>query len=145
MLGPISRNRLPWFVLALALMFASAMCGLLYLDAAGKISGWIGLHEYEVFVPRLQWQARLWIGLAVTFPFLAALMLGLGKGEGQDILETTRRTTITAPELSQEWTAVTAILEYLLRLAVSALGSLAFALAFVLVVSLLEKLGVRAH
>ena len=121
------------------------MYGLLYLDAVGKISGWIDLHEYEVLVPRLQSQARLWIGLAVTFPFLAALLLGRGKAEGQDIQETTRRTIITTHEVPQGWTAVTAILEYLLRVAVSALGSVAFAVAFVLVLSLLEKLGVRAH
>jgi len=39
---------LPWLTLAIALMFASAICGLLYMDAVGKISAWIGLPQYEV-------------------------------------------------------------------------------------------------
>ena len=145
MLRSMERNRLPWLLLAIVLMFASAICALLYLDAVGKISGWIGLHEYECFVPRLQWYAGLWPGLAVIFPFLAAFLLGLGKGAGPRHAETSRPSVITAPDASHEWTAVTAILAYLLRVAVSALASLAFTVVFILVVSLLENVGVRAH
>jgi len=40
---------------------------------------------------------------------------------------------------------VNAILTYLLRVAISALASLAFMVMFILVVVLLEKLGGRAH
>ena len=145
MLRSMERNRLPWLLLAIVLMFASAICALLYLDAVGKISGWIGLHEYEGFVPRLQWHAALWSGLAVIFPFLAAFLLGLGKGAGSRQAETSRPSVITGPDVSHEWTAVTAILAYLLRVAVSALASLAFTVVFILVVSLLENVGVRAH
>ena len=145
MLGSIDRNRLPWLLLAIVLVFVSAICALLYLDAVAKISGWIGLHEYKGFVPRLQLYARLWLGLAVIFPFLAALILGLGRGAGPRHAETSRASIITDPEGSHERTAVTPILAYLLRVAVSALASLAFIVVFILVVSLLEKLGVRAH
>ena len=145
MLGSLDRNRVPWLVLAIVLMFASAICALFYLDAVGKISGWIGVPEYEAYVPHLQMRAALWSGLAVLLPFIAALLLGLGKHAEPRHAGTSRTSIITDAEVSHEWSAVTAILTYLLRLAVSALGSLAFIVAFVLVVSLLEKLGVRAH
>ena len=145
MTGSIDRNRSPWLSLAIVLMFASAICTLLYLDAVGKISAWIGLHEYEGFLPSLQWHARLWSGLAVIFPFFAALILGLGKGAGLRHIESNRTGVITDPEVSHEWTAVTAILAYLLRVAISAFASLIFVAMFVFVVFLLEKLGIRAH
>jgi len=145
MLQSLGRNRLPWLILAIALMLASAICGLLNMDAVGKISGWIGLHEYEGFVPRLQWYARLWSSLAVIFAFLAALLLGLGKGAGPSHDETSRASVITGPEVSHEWTTVTGILTYLLRVAICGLASWAFIVVFIMVVSLLEKLGVGAH
>src|SRR5712691_4924087 len=109
-LGLMNRNHLPGLSLAIALMFASAICALLYLNAVGKISAWIGLHEYEGFVPRLQWYAGLWSGLAVIFPFLAAFLLGLGNSAGPRQGGTTGPSVITAPDVSHEWTAVTAIL-----------------------------------
>jgi hypothetical protein len=145
MFGSIDRNRLPWLLLAVVLMFGSASCALLYLDTMGRISGWIGLHEYEGFVPRLQWYARLWSALAVIFPFLAAFLLGFGKGAGSRRPEISRSSVITAPDVSHEWAAVTAILAYLLRVAVSAFASLAFIAVFILVVALLRKMGVWAH
>jgi hypothetical protein len=145
MLGLLDRNRVPWLVLAIVLMFASAICALVYLDAVGKISGWIGVPEYEAHLPHLQMRAALWSGLAVLLPFVAALLLGLGKHGEPRNAGTSRANIITDPEVSHEWSAATAILAYLLRLVVSALGSLAFIVAFVLVVSLLEKLGVRTH
>jgi hypothetical protein len=115
------------------------------MDALGKISGWIGLPEYEGYVPRLRWYARLWSSLAVIFPFFAALLLGLGKGTEPLQAKTSRPSVITDPEVSHEWTAATAVLAYLLRVAISALASLAFMVVFILVVALLEKLGVRAR
>ena len=136
---------MPWLFLAIVLMLASAICALLYLDAVGKISGWIGLHEYEGLLPMLRWRARLWSGLAIILPFLTALILGLGKGAEQKHAENSRTGVITDPDVSHEWTIVTAILAYLLRVVVSALASLAFVAMFVLVVSLLEKLGVQVR
>jgi len=85
------------------------------------------------------------LGLAVVFPFLAALILGIGRGPGPRHAEASRTSILTGPEVSHEWTAVAATLAYLLRVAVSALASVAFTSAFILVVLLLEKLGVRAH
>src|SRR5260370_23198608 len=111
------------------------------MDEVGKIRGWIGLPEYEVYIPSFQRRATLWSGLAVTFPLLAALLHGLGKGAGQSQAETSRASVISDPEVSHEWTAVTAVLRYLLRVAISALASLTLAVVFILAVSLFEKLG----
>jgi hypothetical protein len=144
MLASLDRNRFPWLILAIALMFASAVCSLLHMDAVGKISGWIGLPEYESYVPHLQRQAMLWSSLAVIFPFFAALLLGFGKSRKPSRPESSGTGVITAPEVGHEWTAVSAILTYLLRLGISALASLAFTIVFIVVVSLLEKLGMRA-
>jgi hypothetical protein len=143
--GSLERNRFYWLIPAIALMFASAISFLLYVDAVGKISAWIGLPEFESYVPRLQRHAMLWSGLAVIFPFLAALLLGLGKGPGPSRAENVRTSVITSPEVSHEWTVATAVLAYLLRVAISALGALALTAAFICVVFLLQKLGVRAH
>lgn len=136
---------MPWLALAIALMFASAICGLLYMDAVGKVSGWIGLPQYEGLVPRLQWYAGLWSSLALIFPFLAALLLGLVKSAGPRQVETAHPSAIIEPMVSHEWTATTVVLKYLLRVAISALASVAFMTVFILFVLLLEKLGVRTH
>jgi hypothetical protein len=125
----LDRNRLPWLILAIALMFGSAICGLLYMDAVGKISAWIGRPEYEGYIPRLRWHAGLWSGLAVSFPFLAALLLGR-KGAGPHQAKTSRTLVITAPEVSHEWSVATTALAYLLRVAVSAVASLGFMVLF---------------
>jgi hypothetical protein len=138
-------NRLPWLILAIAMMLASAICGLLYMDAVGKISGWIGLPQYEGYVPRLQWYAGLWSGLAVLFPFLAALLLGLIKDTGARQSQIDRSTVFTETVVSQEWTLATAALKYLLRVAISAFASVALMAVFILAVLMLEKLGVRAR
>ena len=141
----MDRNRLPWLILAIALMVTSAICGFLYMDAVARISGWTGLPEYEGYIPNLQKSAALWSGLAVIFPFLAALLLGVGKEMRPRLAETNRTDVITCPEVSHEWTAVTAILAYLLRVGISAVASLGFMIAYILVVVLLSKLGMRAR
>ena len=141
----MDRNRLPWLILAIALMVASAICGLLYMDAVARISGWTGLPKYEAYVPNLQESAVLWSGLAVIFPFLAALLLGVGKEMRPRLAETNRTDVISCPEVSHEWAAVTAILAYLRRVGISAVASLGFMIAYVLLVFLLSKLGIRPH
>jgi len=141
----LNRNRLPWLILAIAMMLASAICGLLYMDAVGKISGWIGLPQYEGYVPRLQWYAGLWSGLAVLFSFLAALLLGLVKDTGPRQSQIDHSTLFTETVVSQEWTLATAALKYLLRVAISALASVALMAVFILAVLMLEKLGVRGR
>src|SRR5689334_20385325 len=141
----LDRNRLPWLILAIALMVGSTICGLLYMDALGKIGNWTGLPEYQGYIPKLRWYAGLWSALAVSFPFLAAFLLGLGKGAGPRQAETSRTSVITAPEVSQEWSVATAVLAYLLRVAISAVASFAFIVVFILAVVLLQKLCLHAH
>jgi len=141
----LDRNRLPWLILAIAMMLASAICGLLYMDAVGKISGWIGLPQYEGYVPRFQWYAGLWSGFAVLFPFLAALLLGLLKDTGPRQSQIDHSTVFPETVVSQEWTLATAALKYLLRVAISALASVALMAVFIMAVLMFEKLGVRAR
>ena len=142
---PLDRNRLPWLISAIAMTLASAICGLLYIDAVGKISGWIGLPQYEGYVPRLQWYAGLWSGLAVLFPFLAALLLGLIKDTGPRQSQIDHSTVFTETVVSQEWTLATAALKYLLRVAISGFASVTLMVVLILVVFTLEKLGVWAR
>jgi hypothetical protein len=132
-----------WLILAVALMSASAICALLYMDAMGKISGWTGLAQYERYIPQLRRNAALWSGLALLFPFLAALLLGFVKEAGSRHSQTARQRVISDPTVSQEWTLATAALKYLLRLAISVLASVALMAVFILAILLLNKLGVR--
>jgi hypothetical protein len=145
MVGSMSRNRLSWLILAIALMVTSAICNLLYMDTVGKISGWFGLPGYENYVPNLQGRAMLWSSLAVMFPFLAALLLGFGRATGPSNAGASIRGVISSSEVSRGRTAVTAVFAYLFRVAISALASLAFTVVFIVIVALLERLGVRAH
>jgi hypothetical protein len=142
---PLDRNRLPWLILAIAMMLASAICGLLYMDAVGKISGWIGLPQYEGYVPRLQWYAGLWSVLAVLFPFLAALLLGFVRDTGPRQSQSDHPTILAETAVSQEWTLATAALKYLLRVAISGFASVTLMVVLILVVFTLEKLGVWAR
>src|SRR5205814_5110734 len=73
------KKNLPWLLLAVASMFASAYCFFGWMSAAGRISGWRGLPQYEPQIPRLEIQARIWSTAAITLPFAAALLLSLGK------------------------------------------------------------------
>jgi hypothetical protein len=132
-------------ILAITLMLASAFCGLLYIDAVGKISGWIGLPKYEGYVPRLRAYAMIWSGLALALPFLAAFLVGHGKSAGIRHAETNRDNVVTGPEVSREWAFATALLAYLLRVAAAAFASVAFMVVFVFVALMLQKLGVGAH
>ena len=106
------------------------------VDWASRIRG---------YIPRLRSHAGLWSGLAVSFPFLAALLLALGKGAGLHQAKTSRTPVITAPEVSHEWSVATTALAYLLRVAVSAAASLGFMVVFILAVVLLQKPGLYAH
>lgn len=126
-------------------MLASALCGLLYIRDVGTVSGWVGLPGYESYIPRLQKYAELESGLALILPFLAALLLGLGKGAGPRTAKTSRPSPITCPEVSHEWTAATAFLMYLFRLAISALASVAFIVVYYFVVLPFLKPGAHAH
>src|SRR5216683_5426240 len=76
-----AKRRIPWLLGSLALMFGSAYSILRLFGIAGAVSGWIGLPQYAAQIPMLEAQARWWEALAVTMPFLAALLLGFGRDE----------------------------------------------------------------
>jgi hypothetical protein len=74
-----NKRSLPRVLFALASMLSSAYCFFGWMSAVGRISGWIGLPQYEPQIPRLETQARLWSALAIALPFIAALVLTLDK------------------------------------------------------------------
>jgi hypothetical protein len=140
---PVKR-RIPWLLGSLALMFGSAYSILRLFGIAGAVSGWIGLPQYAAQIPMLEAQARWWEALAVTMPFLAALLLGFGRDEVDrrlDRAEPSGQTVATYSVESREWLAP--IARYLLRLAVSGLGTLAFMVLLLLVLFVFYKLGIH--
>jgi hypothetical protein len=113
------------------------------MDAVGRISGWPGLPKYEAQIPRLQRDAGLWSTLAMILPFLAALLLGFGKEGAKKAGSSNQGSVLTSSGGFYEWTAGIGV--YLLRVGISALGAVGFIIAAILVVSLLEKLGMRGR
>ena len=71
----LNKGRWAWLLLSTAAMFVSAYSVFGWMGAVGRISGWVGLPQYEAQIPRLRAQAEL----AVALPFLAAWFLGLGR------------------------------------------------------------------
>jgi hypothetical protein len=64
---------------SLTLMFGSAYSCLLWMDAVGKVSGWIGLPQFADQIPGLQKKEGLWFSLMLALLILAALLLGFDK------------------------------------------------------------------
>src|SRR5579872_2280916 len=64
---------------ALVLMFVSAYCGLSGTNALAQIRAQIGLTQYHNHILKLEWYAGAWCALAFALPFIAAILLGMGK------------------------------------------------------------------
>jgi hypothetical protein len=139
----LSRSRVPWVLLALAIMFASAYSAMRWLGVVGAISAWIGLAEYEGEIPKLQAQAEVWTWLAVSLPFVAAFVLGLGRNPPTLSTRESSRVSLmyTAESRSEKWT--TPILRYAGRLAISILGTFGCVLCLFLITLLVYKLGIH--
>lgn len=123
----LSIKRLSSVLGAVALMLASAYFTVLWMAAVGAISGWTGVPKYEPLIPGLQRQAGLDSSLAVTLPFVAAFLLGLGKptwSSRDSREEPPGKMIVTYSNQSREWFA--SVLIYLLRLAISVLGTVGF-------------------
>lgn len=72
-------RRLAWFLISGVLMFASAYSVARWLGEVGTISGWTGLPQHESEIPRLRVQAKIWETLALTLPFIAAVLVWTGR------------------------------------------------------------------
>jgi hypothetical protein len=120
-------------------MFVSAYSVFGWMGAVGRISGWIGLPQYEAEIPKLRTEGELWWWLAMALPLVAALLLGLGKDETSPKIEHAGPTVVTYPAepKAEEWTAP--IVRYFARLVISVLGTLGFALCLFLVGFLFHK------
>jgi len=104
----------------------------------------IGFPQFAIEVPKLEAEGFWWGRLGVALPFLAALLLGFGKDEvDKDLgrVELTQRKVITYTTEMPKWFAP--IVSYLVRLAVSVLGSLGFMVLLLLVLFAFYKLGIH--
>lgn len=138
-----NKRSLPWFLLALACMLASAYCFFGWMSAVGRVSGWIGLPQYAPQIPRLESQARFWSALAIALPFVAALLLSFGK-TASDQPRADAPTSLTYQAESPAEKRLAPILQYLGHFVASILGTLGFVVVLFLLGLLLHKLGVRA-
>lgn len=118
------KRRLAWFLISGALMFASAYSVARWLGAVGAISGWTGLLQHELEIPRLQVQARFWATLTLFLPFAGAIFVCAGRQKPFD------RNDITG-----------FVLECCLCVAASILGTIAFMLCMLALGTVLLKLG----
>jgi hypothetical protein len=75
----LNRRQLAWLLVSAAITFALAYSVFGWLGAVARISGWTGLPQYEMQIPKLRVQAQVWETLELTLPFLAALSLWLGR------------------------------------------------------------------
>jgi hypothetical protein len=138
-----SKNRIPWLLVALGLMFTSAYSIARLFAAVALIGGWTGLPQHAADLPRIQAQAERWELLAILLPFFAALTLGFGKATPA-ISVSGPQVSLTYPAESQaeKWTAP--IVRYITRLVISLLGALGFLLCLLLIGFVLYKLRIHA-
>ncbi|MGH9745325.1 MAG: hypothetical protein ACRD59_04360 [Candidatus Acidiferrales bacterium] len=139
-----SKQRIPWLLGALALMFCSAYSILTFYIIGFNVSGWIGLPQYAARIPKLETEAAWWGKVGVALPFIAALLLGFGRNidGGVGRVETTGQTVVSYPAESRG-ERLGPIVGYLVRLALSGIGTLAFMVLLLLSWFVLYKL--RIH
>lgn len=138
----LNKERLAWLLLSIAAMFVSAYSVFGWMSTVGRISGWTGLPQYEAQIPRLGVQSEVWLGLAVASPFLAAWFLGLGRTKQFNQREISGTLPVTYSRDSRPW--LSSVFEYAVRLGLSIVGTLGFALCLFLLGMLLYKLGLHA-
>src|SRR6266849_10867851 len=140
-----SKRRIPWLLVALALMFIAAYSIARLFAAIASVSALTGVQEYAREIPRIQAAAAGWEKLAIVLPFLAALVLGFGKTSSADSTGRERAASLTYPAESQaeKWTAP--IVRYFTRLVISVIGTLGFVFCLFLLGLLLFNLGIRSN
>lgn len=137
------KKRIAWLLLAFACMLSSAYCLFGWMGAVGRISGWIGLPEYESRVPQLEIRAKVWFALATGFPFVAALLLGFARRRGEHSRsDSPAWLTYPAESAREKW--LTPTIWYFEQLLISVLGTFGCFLGLFLLGFLLYKLGIRA-
>jgi hypothetical protein len=109
------------------------------------MGGVIGLLQYAARIPGFAAEAIWWGRVGAALPFVAALLLGIGRDgvDGRvDRVEPTGQTVITYSAESRKWLAP--IVSYLLRLAISVLGTLGFMVLLLLFLFVFYKLGIHS-
>lgn len=77
-IGSDNRRQM-WLLISTVVMFVCAYSVARWLAVVGTISGWTGLQEHEAEIPRLRVQAGIWATLALTSPFIAAVLVWTGR------------------------------------------------------------------
>lgn len=139
-----NKRSLLWVILALASTLSSAYCFFGWMSVVGRISGWIGLPQYEPQIPRLETQARLWSALAIALPFVAALLLTFGQTGPDKQPSAGAPTSVTCRAESATEKKLAPVLRYLGYLVISLLGTLGFMFVLLLLGLLFHKLGVSS-
>jgi hypothetical protein len=140
-----AKRSIPWLVGALALMFGSAYSIFKSYAIRAAMGGVIGLPQYAARIPGFAAEAMWWGRLGAALPFVAALLLGIGRDrvDGKvDRVDPTRQTAFTYSAESRKWLAP--VVSYLFRLAISVLGALGFIVLLLLGLFVLYKLGIHA-
>jgi hypothetical protein len=133
-----SPGRLLSVLVALALMFASAYSVARLFAGVAMIGAWTGLPRHAAELPRIQAQTARWELLAILLPFFAALALGFGKATPTISVNGPQASlTYAAESQVEKWT--TPVVRYVVRLAVSVLGTLGFLLGLLLIGFVLYK------
>jgi hypothetical protein len=140
-----SKKRIPWLLAALAVMFVSAYSIFTYYAIGADVGDRIGFPQFATQIPKLEAEGLWWGRLGIALPFLAALLLGFGKEEatrtGGRVEPAGTGTASYSATGPHEWFAP--IGGYLLRLAVSAVGTLGFMVLLLLALFALFKLGIH--
>ena len=77
-------RRLAWLLVSAVVMFVCAYSVARWLGVVGTISGWTGLPQHEAEISRLRVQAEIWKTLALTLPFIAAVLVWTGRKKPVD-------------------------------------------------------------
>ncbi|MGC1292430.1 MAG: hypothetical protein WA855_14220 [Candidatus Acidiferrales bacterium] len=122
-------------------MFGSAYSVLRCFVIGFVVGDWIGLPQYAGRVASLEREGTWFEVLAGILPFIAALLLGFGKGSldsaGNGL---TRPLSYTAETKAEKWT--TPVVQYLIYFLTSLAGIAAFLFFFLLVEFVFFKLGI---
>jgi len=124
-------------------MFTSAYSLARLFAAVASVGALTGVPEYAREIPRIQAEAVWWETLAIVLPFVAALVLGLGKTSSAGSAGSGSTAFLTYPTESEaeKWTAP--IVRYFTRLVISLLGTFGFLLCLLLIGFVFYKL--RIH
>jgi hypothetical protein len=139
-----SKRRAPWLIGAVAMMFGSAYSIAQWAVTAAYIGDWTGRPGFATHIPGLEWEGKWFVVLAAILPFIAALLLGFGKGSAESAGNgLTRPLSYAAETKAEKWSM--SVVQYFIYFLTSLLDIAAFLFLFLLVEFVFVKLGISSH